>query len=415
MKSVEEQMALIRRGAVEVLLEDELRRKLQRSVQTGRPLRIKAGFDPTAPDLHLGHTVLIQKLKHFQELGHQVLFLIGDFTGMIGDPSGKSETRPPLSREEVEENARTYRDQIFKILDPDKTEIVFNSVWMSRMNAESLIALSGKMTVARMLERDDFEKRYRSNQPISIHEFLYPLIQGYDSVVLKADAEIGGTDQKFNLLVGRELQKEAGQTPQVVLTMPLLEGLDGIQKMSKSLGNYVGIAEGPVEIFGKVMSISDELMWRYYELLSDRNWEDVMGMKQQVSDGSLHPMELKKRLAEEITARCQTAAAAAAARDEFERVFRDKALPSDMPTVHLDWSQGDIWIVRSLTEANLVKSSSEGRRLIRQGAVQLNGAKVTDLDYQLPLPRDAHVLKVGKKRFARLVSANTGSKGGRTR
>ncbi len=415
MKSVEEQMALIRRGAVEILLEEELRQKLQRSKRTGQPLRVKAGFDPTAPDLHLGHTVLIQKLKHFQELGHHILFLIGDFTGMIGDPSGKSETRPPLSRAEVEANAGTYREQIFKILDRDKTEIIFNSTWMSRMNAESLIALSGKMTVARMLERDDFEKRYHANQPISIHEFLYPLIQGYDSVVLKADVELGGTDQKFNLLVGRELQKEAGQVAQVVLTMPLLEGLDGSQKMSKSLDNYVGIAEDPGEIFGKIMSISDALMWRYYELLSDRRWDEVMGMKQQVSDGTLHPMELKKRLAEEIAARCHTAAAAAAARNEFERVFRDKALPADMPTVHLDWSQGDIWIVRGLTEANLVKSSSEGRRLIRQGAVQLNGARVTDLDYQLPVPRDAHVIKVGKKRFARLVSANTGSKRGRRR
>jgi tyrosyl-tRNA synthetase len=292
-KQVKEQMTLIQRGSVEILVEEELKNKLKRSVKTGKPLRIKAGFDPTAPDLHLGHTVLIQKLKHFQDLGHQVIFLIGDFTGMIGDPTGKSETRPHLSREEVEENARTYRDQIFKILTPEKTEIVLNSAWLSKMSPEAFIQLSGKMTVARMLERDDFQKRYKANQPIGIHEFLYPLIQGYDSVALKADVEIGGTDQKFNLLVGREIQKEWGQEPQVVLTMPLLEGLDGVQKMSKSLGNYIGIEEPPGEIFGKVMSVSDDLMWRYYELLSDRSLKDVAGLKKSVSEGDLHPMEAK--------------------------------------------------------------------------------------------------------------------------
>jgi tyrosyl-tRNA synthetase len=403
-KQVKEQMTLIQRGSVEILVEEELKNKLKRSVKTGKPLRIKAGFDPTAPDLHLGHTVLIQKLKHFQDLGHQVIFLIGDFTGMIGDPTGKSETRPHLSREEVEENARTYRDQIFKILTPEKTEIVLNSAWLSKMSPEAFIQLSGKMTVARMLERDDFQKRYKANQPISIHEFLYPLIQGYDSVALKADVEIGGTDQKFNLLVGREIQKEWGQEPQVVLTMPLLEGLDGVQKMSKSLGNYIGIEEPPGEIFGKVMSVSDDLMWRYYELLSDRSLKDVAGLKKSVSEGDLHPMEAKKRLALEITQRYHSEEAATACREEFERVFRDRELPQEIPTVSISWKEGEVWIVNALTESNLVKSSSEGRRMIQQGAVQINGTKITDLDYKLPVPDGEHILKVGKKRFVRLVA-----------
>ncbi len=404
MKSVNEQMNLIQRGSVEILVEEELENKLKRSVKTGKPLRIKAGFDPTAPDLHLGHTVLIQKLKHFQDLGHHVIFLIGDFTGMIGDPTGKSETRPHLSREEVEENARTYRNQIFKILNPEKTEIVLNSTWLSKMSPEEFIQLSGKMTVARMLERDDFQKRYKANQPISIHEFLYPLIQGYDSVALKADVEIGGTDQKFNLLVGREIQKEWGQEPQVVLTMPLLEGLDGVQKMSKSLGNYIGIEEPPGEIFGKVMSVSDDLMWRYYELLSDRSLKEVEELKKRVAEGDLHPMEAKKRLALEITQRYHSEKEAKACREEFERVFRDRELPQEIPTVSISWKEGEVWIVKALTESKLVKSSSEGRRMIQQGAVQINGTKITDLDYKLTVPDGEHILKVGKKRFVRLVA-----------
>lgn len=404
MKVIAEQIAIIQRGAVEILLEDELEQKLQRSVTTGKPLRIKAGFDPTAPDLHLGHTVLIQKLKQFQQLGHQVIFLVGDFTGMIGDPSGKSETRPHLTREQVQENARTYREQIFKILDPERTEIVLNSTWMAQMNAEALIQLAGKMTVARMLERDDFQKRYGAHQPISIHEFLYPLIQGYDSVALEADVEIGGTDQKFNLLVGREMQKEWGQRPQTVLTMPLLEGLDGIQKMSKSLGNYVGIEEPPKEMFGKLMSLADDLMWRYYELLSDKSLEEVARLKKEVDEGLLHPMEAKKNLAQEITERYHSATEAEAVREEFGRVFRDKKLPDQIPTVEISWNAGEVWIVKAMREADLVSSSSEGRRLIKQGAVQVNGTKVTDVDCQLSAPEQEHILKVGKKRFARLVA-----------
>jgi tyrosyl-tRNA synthetase len=405
-KSMEEQLALIRRGAVEVLPEEELKEKLKASISEERPLRVKAGFDPTAPDLHLGHSVLIQKLKHFQDLGHEVLFLIGDFTGMIGDPTGKSETRPHLTKEEVEENARTYREQIFKILDPARTEIVFNSTWMSDLKADELIRLAGKMTVARMLERDDFQKRYQSNRPINIHEFLYPLIQGYDSVMLKADIEIGGTDQKFNLLVGRELQKEWGQPQQVVLTMPLLEGLDGVQKMSKSLGNYVGIEEPPAEMFGKIMSISDDLMWRYYELLSDHPLEEVHHFQEQVEEGSLHPMEAKKRLGEEIVGKYHDRRRAKDAREEFERVFRDKKVPSEMRTFKWCWPQEGVWIIKCLTEVELVKSSSDGRRMIRQGAVQVNGEKISDLDFQLkpPAPGKEHILKVGKKGFARLRS-----------
>lgn len=408
MKPVQEQMALLERGAVEILVREELEEKLKKAAAARRPLRVKAGFDPTAPDLHLGHTVLIQKLKHFQELGHHVLFLIGDFTGMIGDPSGKSETRPHLTREEVERNARTYQEQIFKILDPDRTEIVLNSAWMSKLSAEELIHLSGKMTVARMLERDDFQKRYTTNQPISIHEFIYPLIQGYDSVALKADVEIGGTDQKFNLLVGRELQKEWGQEPQVVITMPLLEGTDGIQKMSKSLGNYIGINEPAAEMFGKIMSVSDDLMWRYYELLSDKPLGEVAELKEQVSCGRFHPMEAKKDLAQEITERYHSAKDAETVREGFERVFRDKELPDDIPTISIDWKQGDVWIVKALEAAELIKSRSEGRRLIQQGAVQLNGTRVTDMDFNLAMPNQAHILKVGKKRFVRLVPAGLG-------
>ena len=327
----EEQLEQIRRGSEEIISEEELLKKLTKSYETNTPLRIKAGFDPTAPDLHLGHTVLIQKLKHFQDLGHQVLFLIGDFTGMIGDPSGKNETRRALTKEEVLANAETYKEQVFKILDPEKTEVVFNSTWMEKMSSSDMIKLASQYTVARMLERDDFTKRYKDNRPISIHEFIYPLVQGYDSVALKSDVELGGTDQKFNLLVGRDLQRAYNMAPQIALTMPILEGLDGVQKMSKSLNNYIGIAESPKDMFGKVMSISDELMFRYYLLLSDKSLAEIDELKKAVSDGSKHPMEAKKELAMEIVERFHSAEAAKEAREGFEQVFSKRENPDDMP------------------------------------------------------------------------------------
>jgi tyrosyl-tRNA synthetase len=403
MKAVQEQMALIRRGAVEILVEAELEEKLQQSCLTGTPLRIKAGFDPTAPDLHVGHTVLIQKLKQFQDLGHHVIFLIGDFTGMIGDPAGKNETRKPLTREQVLENAETYREQVFKILDPGRTEVAFNSAWMGPMAAADLIGLAGRYTVARMLERDDFHKRFTTQQPIAIHEFLYPLVQGYDSVALQADVELGGTDQKFNLLVGRELQKQEGQRPQTVITMPLLEGLDGVNKMSKSLGNYIGITEPPKEIYGKVMSISDELMLRYYELLSDVNLVSLQKIRDGVAGktGGAHPMESKKALAKELVARFHGQAQALRAEEEFIHQFKQKEIPDDVPLVHFPTSD-PIWICRLLTESGLVGSNGEARRLIQQGGVKLDGEKVTDADREI-LPQGEIVLQAGKRRFARVV------------
>jgi tyrosyl-tRNA synthetase len=403
MKSVQEQMAVIRRGAVEVLVESELEEKLAESLKSGVPLKIKAGFDPTAPDLHVGHTVLIQKLKQFQDLGHEVYFLIGDFTGMIGDPTGKSETRKALTREQVLQNAQTYREQVFKILDPARTRVVFNSSWMGPMSAADLIALASRYTVARMLERDDFHKRFAGQQPIAVHEFLYPLVQGYDSVALQADVELGGTDQKFNLLVGRELQKQSGQRPQTVLTMPLLEGLDGVNKMSKSLGNYIGITEPAKEIYGKVMSISDELMLRYYELLSDVD----LGTLQKVRDGvarqagGLHPMESKKALARELVARFYDQAEAEKAEEEFVHQFKQKEVPDDIQTVRVV-SVEPLWICRLLAEAGLVTSNGEARRLIQQGGVKLNGEKLTDPDQEI-LPSGELVLQAGKRRFARVV------------
>jgi len=403
MKSVQEQMAVIRRGAVEILVESELEEKLRQSIASGVPLKIKAGFDPTAPDLHLGHTVLIQKLKQFQDLGHEVFFLIGDFTGMIGDPTGKNETRKSLSLEEVLLNAETYKAQAFKILDPQKTRVVFNSAWMGRMSAADLIGLAARYTVARMLERDDFHKRFTGHQPIAIHEFLYPLVQGYDSVALEADVELGGTDQKFNLLVGRELQKQEGQKPQCVLTMPLLEGLDGINKMSKSLGNYIGITETPKEIYGKVMSISDELMVRYYELLSDADLDTLRGIRDGVAgepDGA-HPMESKKALARELVARFHDQAGALRAEEEFIQQFKQKEVPEDIPLVNLR-IDGPVWICRLLTEAGLVSSNGEARRLIKQGAVRLGGEKVADADQEIS-PVGEVVLQAGKRRFARVV------------
>ena len=395
MTDIHKELDLIKRGAVEVLPEEDLVRKLKR----GRPLKIKAGFDPTAPDLHLGHTVLIQKMKQFQDLGHEVIFLIGDFTGMIGDPSGKSETRKQLTREEVVTNAETYKEQIFKILDPKKTIIEFNHRWMEKLDAVGLIELAAKYTVARMLEREDFKQRYQKQQSISIHEFLYPLVQGYDSVVLKADVELGGTDQRFNLLVGRELQREYGQEPQVVLTMPLLEGTDGVQKMSKSLGNYIGINEAPEEIFGKIMSISDDLMWRYYELLSDRNLADIHGNRSCVETGELHPMEVKKSLAEELVARFHGAAAAQSARDYFETRYQRKSLPSDIKKRFT--AAEPTWICRLLVDLNFAKSGSEARRLIAQGAVRVDGQIISDVNFHFQ--GDLHkVLEVGKNRIAQV-------------
>lgn len=394
---MEAALAQIRRGCEELISEDELARKLAR----GRPLRVKAGFDPTAPDLHLGHTVLLNKLRQFQDLGHTALFLIGDFTGMIGDPSGKNATRPPLTREEIEANARTYAEQVFKILKPEQTEVVFNSTWMDRLTAADMIRLAATYTVARMLERDDFAKRYRSHQPIAIHEFLYPLVQGYDSVALKADVELGGTDQKFNLLMGRELQKHYGQEPQVILTMPLLEGLDGVNKMSKSLGNYVGINEPPQEIFGKLMSVSDELMWRYIELLSFQPLETLRRWKEEVAQGR-NPRDVKVEFAREIVARFHGAEAAARAQAEFEARFREGALPETLPEVSLEAGSEGLPIAQLLKRAGLTASTSEALRVIGQGGVRLNGMRVTDA--QLRLHRgETVVAQVGKRKFARVV------------
>jgi len=396
MEDINTELQVIKRGAVEVIPEEELVAKLKER----RSLRIKAGFDPTAPDLHLGHTVLIQKMKQFQELGHEVIFLIGDFTGMIGDPSGKSETRKQLTREEVLKNAETYKEQIFKILDPDKTRIEFNHRWMEKLDAVSLIELSAKYTVARMLEREDFKQRYQNQQSISIHEFLYPLMQGYDSVVLKADVELGGTDQRFNLLIGRELQREYGQQPQVVLTMPLLEGTDGVQKMSKSLGNYIGINEAPEEMFGKIMSISDELMWRYCELLSDKGLTEIRAMRSQVDGGSLHPMKVKKMLAEELVTRFHGAAAAQSAQDYFETRYQKKAVPKH---IKKHFSAGEpIWICRLIVDLQFAKSGSEARRLIAQGAVKVDGEIISDVNFQFD--GDTHrILEVGKNRIAQVA------------
>jgi len=393
--SAKEQMEELKRGADEILIESELVERLE----TGKPLKIKAGFDPTAPDLHLGHTVLINKMRQFQEFGHEVIFLIGDFTGMIGDPTGKNATRPPLTREEVIDNARTYEKQIFKILDPERTLVMFNSSWMGAMDAAGLIQLAARHTVARMLERDDFNKRYAAGQPIAIHEFLYPLVQGYDSVAMSADVELGGTDQKFNLLVGRQLQQSYGQAPQIVLTMPLLEGLDGVQKMSKSLGNYIGITESPRDMFGKLMSISDELMWRYFELLSFRPAADIASLQRQIEEGR-NPRDVKFELAGEIVARFHDGAAATAAEEEFIARFRSGALPEDMPEVALDGDDGGLGIAAVLSQARLTASNSESFRMIGQGAVRVDGERVDDRG--MVLAPGAYVVQVGKRRFARV-------------
>jgi tyrosyl-tRNA synthetase len=410
-KSIERQLEVIQRGIVDLHVLEELRTKLERSLASGRPLRIKAGFDPSAPDLHLGHTVVLQKMRQFQELGHEVVFLIGDFTGMIGDPTGKSATRPALTREEVARNAETYKRQVFKILDPQRTRVEFNSTWMGAMSASGLIELAGKYTLARMLERDDFQKRYQAGQAISIHEFLYPLVQAYDSVALRADVELGGTDQLFNLLVGRAIMQSYGLEPQVILTMPLLEGTDArVQqgrlignKMSKSLGNYIGIDEPPQQIFGKVMSISDDLMWRFYELLSDLSLQEIEALRAEVQAGSAHPKVVKSRLARELVTRFHGAQAAEAAAREFEAVFSEKDLPQDIEEVTLvaDGPEG-IWLPKALQLAGCVASTSEGRRLIEQQAVSIDGRKVLSVEARLA-PGGPYLAKVGKRRFRRIT------------
>ena len=397
MLSANESLEIIKRGADEILIESELVEKLK----LNQPLRIKAGFDPTAPDLHLGHTVLINKLRQFQDLGHEILFLIGDFTGMIGDPTGKNTTRPALTREDVIENARSYESQIYKILDPGKTQILFNSSWMGALSAADLVQLAAKHTVARMLERDDFNKRYTGGKPIAIHEFLYPLIQGYDSVEMKADVELGGTDQKFNMLVGRELQKQYGQKPQVVLTMPILEGLDGVQKMSKSMNNYIGINEPADDMFGKIMSVSDELMWRYYELLSFRPMQEIEQYKADIQ-GGVNPRDIKFLLAEEIITRFHDNAAAVKARENFIARFQKGAMPDEMPEVELVAVDGIYAIANLLKEADLTASTSESMRMIKQGAVKIDGEKIENNKLQINQGA-THVYQVGKRRFARVT------------
>ena len=397
MSDVEQALALIRRGVEELLPEADLVEKLK----LGRPLRIKAGFDPTAPDLHLGHTVLLNKLKHFQDLGHHILFLIGDFTGSIGDPTGKNATRPPLSAEQVMQNARTYQDQVGKILDPERMEVVFNSTWMNALGSDGMIRLASRHTVARMLERDDFAKRYAANQPIAIHEFLYPLCQGYDSVALNADVELGGTDQKFNLLMGRELQKQYGQAPQVVLMMPLLEGLDGVNKMSKSLGNYIGVSEPPQEIFGKVMSVSDTLMWRYFELLSFRSTAEIAALRAETESGR-NPRDAKVMLAQELVARFHGPRAADSALADFESRFRQGGVPDDLAEVQLEAPVAGLPIAQALRAAGLTATTSEALRMIDQGGVRLDGEKVSDRGLLLPAGANV-VAQVGKRKYCRIV------------
>lgn len=401
MASIEEQLELIERGVVDCISRDELIKKLKKSRESGIPLKVKAGFDPTAPDLHLGHTVLLQKLKHFQDLGHDIYFLIGDFTGMIGDPTGKSETRKALTVEQVAENAESYKEQVFKILDPEKTKVVFNSTWLSKLTSIDMIRLASELTVARMLERDDFHNRFESGKPISIHEFLYPLIQGYDSVAMKADVELGGTDQLFNVLMGRDLQRSHGQEPQVVITMPLLEGLDGVNKMSKSLGNYIGITESADNIYGKVLSVSDELMFRYFALLSDLSNKEIEELKSKVEKNLLHPKEVKMQLARELTARFHGAAAAKSAEENFEKVFQQGGVPEDLPEVRFTATE-PVALPQLLVDAGLVKSTSDGRRMIQQSAVSIDGEKITDVHLTIK-PIGEMLLKVGKRRFSKVV------------
>jgi tyrosyl-tRNA synthetase len=401
MIGVEQQIELIERGVVDCISRDELRKKLERAETTGVPLKVKAGFDPTAPDLHLGHTVLLQKLKHFQDLGHDVYFLIGDFTGLIGDPTGKSETRKALTREDIARNAETYKEQVFKILDPQKTKIAFNSEWLGKLDSFDMIRLASELTVARMLERDDFKKRFESGRPIYIHEFLYPLMQGYDSVAMHADVELGGTDQLFNLLMGRDLQRSKDQEAQVVLTLPLLEGLDGVNKMSKSLGNYIGITDSANDIYGKVMSISDDLMFRYYELLSDLSSEKIARLQERLEKGELHPKEVKQMLARELTSRFHSKDAALQAEQNFDNVFARNDLPDDIKEYSIQADE-KIWLPKLLTETELVSSTSEGRRMIGQNAVSIDGEKITDANFSVE-PVGSVILKVGKRRFCKVL------------
>lgn len=396
MAKIDDALAIIRRGSEEILLEEELVEKLK----SGKPLKVKAGFDPTAPDLHLGHTVLLNKMRQLQELGHDIQFLIGDFTGMIGDPSGKNETRPPLSREQVAENAKTYATQVFKVLDKNKTQIMFNSEWMNKLTPVDVIKLAATHTVARMLEREDFHKRYISGQSIAIHEFLYPLIQGYDSVAMQADIELGGTDQKFNLLMGRELQKHFGQKPQVVITMPLLVGLDGVKKMSKSLGNYIGIDESAEQIFGKVMSISDDTMWLWYDLVSFRTLEEIKKLREEVANG-LNPRDVKFMLGEEIAARFHDAEAARHAKENFIAQFQKGKLPDDMPEIELEVGDEGMAIAHIIKNAGLTDSNGEAVRLITQGGVKMDGEKISDKNLQLKA-KTTFILQVGKRRFAKI-------------
>ena len=404
MASLEEQLELIERGAVDIISREELLKKLKKSQETGIPLKVKAGFDPTAPDLHLGHTVLLQKLKHFQDLGHDIYFLIGDFTGMIGDPTGKSETRKALTVEQVAQNAESYKEQVFKILDPQKTRVVFNSTWLGKLTSIDMIKLASELTVARMLEREDFRTRFDSGRPISIHEFLYPLIQGYDSVAMHADVELGGTDQLFNVLMGRDLQRSRGQEPQVVLTMPLLEGLDGVNKMSKSLGNYIGITESADNIYGKVLSVSDELMFRYFSLLSDLSSSEIAALKDKVESGEIHPKEAKKQLARELTARFHSKEMALAAEENFEKVFKKGGVPDDLPEYVCN-SANPIALPQLLVDAGLVSSTSEGRRMIQQGAVTIDGERAADINQEIsPISSAGEMLfKVGKRRFCKIL------------
>ncbi len=408
--SVDEQMEQLSRGVVDIHVEEELRKKLTKSRETNTPLRIKAGFDPTAPDLHVGHSVLLTKMRQFQELGHHVLFLIGDFTGLIGDPTGRSATRKALTKEEVAANAETYKKQVFKVLDPVKTEVVFNSTWMNELGTVGLIELAAKYNVARMMEREDFKTRYANGQSISIHEFLYPLVQGYDSVALKADVELGGTDQLFNLLMGRTLMKEYGQAPQCIMTVPLLEGLDAREvdgkivghKMSKSYDNYIGIDEKPLDIFGKIMSISDELMWRYYDLLSLRPTAELSELKARVLSGELHPMDAKADLGAELVGRYHDAAAAENARTEWKRIFSQRQVPTDMAEFNLMSTDGIMTILNVLRDTKLVNSGGEGKRLVKQGGVSVDGDKVTDISHGLAAG-GTYVVRAGKKRFARVI------------
>jgi len=400
--TIDEQMAYLTKGSVDVIRAEDLKAKLERSAKTGKPLRIKLGADPTAPDIHIGHTVVIRKLKAFQELGHTVIFLIGDFTGSIGDPSGKNVTRPPLSREEIDANAETYKTQIFKLLDPEKTEIRFNSEWMDKFNAADFVKLTSKVTVKQILERDDFEKRLAENRPISLHELLYPLVQGYDSVALEADVELGGTDQKFNLLMGRNLQREFGQEPQVIMTTPLLEGLDGVNKMSKSLNNYIGIDEAPNEMFGKVMSISDELMWRYYELMTDLTPEQISELRKKCDAGEMNPRNVKVELAKSIITDFHSSEAAAEAEEEFNRRFVEKEIPDDIEEA--SFAAGGYKIAELLVETGLTSSKGEARRLIEQGGVRINGEKASNTNEEVTIGGEPTLLQVGKRKFLKIVA-----------